>query len=107
MEVLVVVQDPAGYRAALDAWRRAATVVQELPPSLALARPHGEVPDVPGTKWYTGDVPQDVLLSLEPSARIFIAAWLDRQRPKERPGDGLDWDARGYVQPDRPQDIAD
>jgi hypothetical protein len=107
MEVLVVVQDPAGYRTAIDAWRRAATVVQELPPSVALARPWTEAPEVPGTKWYTGDVPQDVLLSLEPPARIFIAAWLDRQRPKDRPGDGLDWDARGYVQPDRPPDIAD
>jgi hypothetical protein len=107
MEVLVVVQDPAEYRTAIDAWRRTATVVQELPPRIALAEPRGEVAEVPGTKWYSGPVPQDVLLSLEPPARIFIAAWLDRRRPRERPGDRLDWDARGYIQPDRPPDIVD
>ena len=69
MEVLVVVQDPAEYRAAIDAWRRTATVVQELPPWVALAEPRGEVPDVPGTRWYTGAVPPDVLLTLAPAAR--------------------------------------
>lgn len=103
MEVLVVVLEAADYRTSIDAWRRTATVVQEFPPRIALAQPRGEVTEVPGTKWYSGAVPQDVLLSLEPAARIFIAAWLDRQRPKERPGDRLDWDARGYIQPDRPQ----
>jgi len=52
-----------------------ATVVQELPPWVALAIPHGDAPDVPGTRWYTGAVPPDVLLSLDPPARIdlFVA----------------------------------
>jgi hypothetical protein len=102
MEVLVVVKDPGGFRAAMDVWRRSATVVQELPPWVALVQPRGEVPDVPGTRWYTGPVPPDVLLTIDPPARIFIAAWLDRQAPKNRPGDGLRWDAHGYLPPDRP-----
>ena len=103
MEVLVVVQDPARFRTAIEAWRRSATIVQELPPWVALAEPRGEVPDVPGTRWYTGAVPPDVLLALGPPARLFIAGWLDRRAPKNRPGDGLPWDARGYVQPDKPR----
>ena len=102
MEVLVVVQVSADYRTAINAWRQTTTVLQELPPRLALASPHGDVTEVPGTKWYSGAVPQDVLLSLEPSERIFIAAWLDKQRPQEQPGNGPTWDARGYIQPDRP-----
>lgn len=102
VEVLVVVQDPAEYRAAIDAWRRTATVVQELPPWVALAEPRHEVPDVPGTRWYTGIVPPDVLLRLSPAARLFIAAWRDRQVAKERPGQGLPWDAPGHLPPDRP-----
>jgi hypothetical protein len=107
MEVLVVVEDLAGYRSAIDAWRRTATVLQELPPWVAVAETGEQVPDVPGTRWYTGAVPQDVLLRLEPPARIFIAAWRDRQRPQERPGAGLSWDARGYIVPDRPADSDD
>ncbi len=101
MEVLVVVQEAADYRTSIDAWRQTATVLQELPPRIALARPRGEVTEVPGTKWYSGAVPQDVLLSLEPSARLFIAAWLDKQCPRETPG-RPGWDARGYIQPDHP-----
>ncbi|HEV8570940.1 MAG TPA: hypothetical protein VGQ92_28270 [Actinoplanes sp.] len=104
MEVLVVVQDPAEYRAAIDAWRRTATVVRELPPWVALAEPRGEVPDVPGTRWYTGAVPPDVLLTLAPAARLFIAAWRDWQAPKERHGEGLSRDAPGHLPPDRPAD---
>jgi hypothetical protein len=102
MEVLVVVKDPSKYREAIDAWRRTATVVQELAPWVALAEPRGEVPDVEGTRWYTGAVPPDVLLWLDPPARVFIAAWLDRLGAKNRTGDGLSWDARGYIQPEKP-----
>jgi hypothetical protein len=82
MEVLVVVKDPARYDEAVDVWRRAGTVLQELPPWVAVAEFRGEAPDVPGTSWYTGAVPPDVLLDLDPRARIFIAAWRDRHTPR-------------------------
>lgn len=98
MEVLVVVEDPAGFGAAVDAWRRTATVLQELSPWVAVVRLEGKAPDVPGVRWYTGAVPDDVLLRLDPPARIFIASWLDRQRPAERPDDPT-WAERGYVEP--------
>jgi hypothetical protein len=99
MEVLVVVQDPTDYRSAVDGWRRAASIIQELPPWVAVAIPHGETPDVSGTRWYTGAVPPDVLLRLEPPARVFIAAWLDRLGAKNQPGQGPSWEARGYIEP--------
>lgn len=98
MEVLVVVEDPDGYRAAIEAWRRTGMVVEELPPWVAVCRLDGAAPDVPGVRWYTGAVPQDVLLRLEPPARVFIASWRDRQRPDAPPG-GPTWAERGYVEP--------
>jgi hypothetical protein len=100
MEVLVVVQDPSAYRSAVDAWRREASVIQELSPWVAVAIPHGEIPDVPGTRWYTGAVPPDVLLRIDPPARVFIASWLDRQGMKNRPAEAPSWEARGYIKPD-------
>nr|WP_296075743.1 hypothetical protein [uncultured Actinoplanes sp.] len=97
MEVLVVVENPQDYRAAIDTWRRTASVIQELPPRLAVCHLRGEAPDVPGVRWYTGEVPPDVLLRLDPAARIFIAAWHDRRRPAERPGNPT-WSERGYLE---------
>jgi hypothetical protein len=99
MDVLVVIEDPAGYDTAIDAWRRAATVLRELPPWVALCRPRDEPPRVAGTRWYTNAVPEDVLLRLEPPARLFIAAWRDTLRAPERPGEGRSWLERGYVTP--------
>lgn len=100
MEVVVVVQDPTAYRDAIDAWRRSASIIQELPPWVALAIPRGEVPDVPGTRWYTGAVPPDVLLGLDPPARVFIAAWLDRMGAHHRTHDSPSYEARGYIRPE-------
>jgi hypothetical protein len=98
MEVLVVVEDPAGYHAAIEAWRRTANVVRELPPWVAVCDLRGDAPDLPGVHWYTGGVPGDMLLRLEPAARIFIASWLDQRRPSARPDDPT-WAERGYVEP--------
>jgi hypothetical protein len=44
-------------------------------------------------------VPPDVLLRLDPPARVFIAAWLDRLGTKNRPPGGESWEARGYIKP--------
>lgn len=105
-EVLVVVVDADRYQEAIDAWRRSAAVTQLLPPRLALVVPDDDPPYVPGTRWYTDVVPADVLLSLAPYERIFIAAWRDRRAIKSRPGDGLPWDAEGFAAPDEPSDEA-
>ena len=100
MEVVVVVQDPTAYRDSIDAWRKSASIIQELPPWVALAIPRGEVPDVPGTRWYTGAVPPDVLLGLDPPARVFIAAWLDRMGARNPAHDAPSYEARGYIRPE-------
>ena len=106
-EVLVVVADADRYQEAVEEWRRSAAVTQLLPPRLALVVPDRDPPPVPGTRWYTDAVPADVLLSLAPYERIFIAAWRDRRSIKKRTGDGLPWDAAGYDPPDRPSDGPD
>ncbi len=106
--MLVVVANPDDYREAIDAWRRSATVTQELKPWLALASTTGAAaPVVPGTHWFTGEVPMDVLLRLPPPARIFVAAWRERQAPKKRPGDGLPGDTPADDPPHRTGDDAD
>ena len=33
---------------------------------------------------------------------LFVGAYAQRSRPKERPGEGLDWDAEGFLPPDPP-----
>ena len=101
-EVLVVVADADRYPEAIDAWRRSAAVTQLLPPRLALVVPDRDPPEVSGTRWYTDAVPADVLLSLAPHERIFVAAWRDRRGMKTRVGDGLAWDADGFAAPDEP-----
>lgn len=45
-----------------------------------------------------GAIPSD----LTETERAFVSAWEMRQRPKERPGDGLSWDAPGFTPPDPP-----
>ncbi len=103
-EVLIVVADGDRYAEAIEQWRRAGTVTQQLPPRLALlVVGSADPPPVPGSRWYLRDVPADVLLDLSPGERIFVAAWRDRKAPKTRPGDGLAWDSAGFEPPDPPR----
>ena len=81
--ILVIVADTALYDEEIEAWSRSATVTGQLPPRLALVVPNGVPPDVPGTRWYLRKIPADVLLSLEPSERIFVAGWQDHLAPQK------------------------
>lgn len=59
-----------------------------------------------GVRGVYGDaVPREALASLTAEEALFAEAWsLRRGRPpKERPGDGLGWDAEGFEPPDRPR----
>ena len=49
--------------------------------------------DSPGEEW---------IASLTRAEALFVQAFLRRSRPKERPGEGLDWDAEGFLPPDPP-----
>lgn len=40
--------------------------------------------------------------NLSPIEAAFVAAYTQRSRPKTRQGDGLNWDAEGFVPPDLP-----
>lgn len=61
---------------------------------------------VPGVLAATaGELPPTVLEGLDQSETLFVAAWLSRTKEgpsKQRPGEGLSWDAPGFVPPDPP-----
>jgi hypothetical protein len=41
--------------------------------------------------------------SLTPTEALFVDAFRQRAEPKQRPGDGLPWDAEGFLPPDPPR----
>jgi hypothetical protein len=51
-----------------------------------------------------GELPQSLLDRLGPEEQLFATAWASRMAadPKERRGEGLAWDARGFAPPDPP-----
>ena len=107
VEALVVLdaQDAAGSR--LELVRRHAVVLQSLPPRIAIVRMPADVPlpqAVPGTSWYTGDIPADVAAGFTPTERLFVDAWLSRRETKTRQGEGQPWDAPGREPPDWPDE---
>jgi hypothetical protein len=53
-----------------------------------------------------GELPQALLDRLRPDEQLFASAWASRMTgtEKERKGEGLMWDAPGFVPPDPPQD---
>src|SRR4051794_18155687 len=104
MPGLLVVADDIGQ--VLARLGRRATLVQHLPPRLAVV----ETDDADGLRRAPGgvavgdpDLPDDVRAGLSDTERLFADAWVLGSRPKVRPGDGLPWDAPGYQPPDRPR----
>ena len=61
---------------------------------------------VPGVLAATaGELPPAALEGLDEGESLFVAAWLSRIKEgpsKQRPGEGLSWDAPGFVPPDPP-----
>lgn len=55
------------------------------------------------------ELPTDVVERLGPEERLFALAWLRRmtEKKKERPGEGLPWDAPGFTPPDPPSSRSD
>ena len=102
-EVLVVL-DAAGAERTAQAVGRHVRVVQQLPPRVLVAT--GTVPSIaevsalPGVSAVvtrSSSAPMPAGLTAE--ERLFVGAWRSRQRPKQRPGEGLKWDAPGYTPP--------
>ncbi|MFP8886745.1 hypothetical protein [Streptomyces mangrovi] len=115
-EVLVIAEN-GGHETFLEELRARATVIQALPPRLALvALPAGadaalgagrpvpsSLPRLPGATCYGDDLPADVLDRLTGQERLFVEAWrLRRRKARQRPGDHLPWDVPGHRPPDLP-----
>jgi len=48
-------------------------------------------------------LPSRVRQTLTPTEEVFVDAFEQRGRGKERPGEGLSWDAEGFLPPDKPK----
>ena len=84
---------------------RHAVVLFRLPPRIVVVRLPSHnlpMPAVAGTRWYLGNVPEDVAAALTPAQRLFVDAWVSSRRGKTRPGEGLSWDTPGREAPDWP-----
>ncbi|MFF0747468.1 hypothetical protein ACFYVL_44520 [Streptomyces sp. NPDC004111] len=120
-EFLVVLDPPsatAGAEGATDsehpltALRAVARVTQVLSRRLVLVRGGGAelvaaLRGVPGVSLVRTDpeaeLPEDGgAAGFDEEERLLVAAWRARARPKKRPGEGLGWDAPGFLPPDRP-----
>jgi len=90
---------------ALSEVARMVSVPQHLPPRLAVAEGTPEqLASLQGMANVTAilepPVPESVLQQLNSTERLFAEAWTESRRPKkERPGDGLPWDAEGFEPP--------
>lgn len=103
-EHLLVVDEPERFEAIVAAVGATAPVIQQLPPRLAIvASPASgqQLPQVSGATWYREGAAIDERLSAE--ELLFVTAWRQRRRTKDRPGEGLPWDAPGYQPPDAPR----
>ena len=105
---VLVVMDAGQAPGALARLEGLGRVRQQLPPRLVVMAVAGDrltdVLGVPGVQAVArcGE-PVDVS---SPSAaeQLFLAAWVESTRPKQRPGEGQPWDAPGFLPPDRPGD---
>jgi hypothetical protein len=100
-EVLVELQPGAAVE---DVVPPGMQVLQRLPPLLAIVAADAEGvraleanPSVAAV--FADDVPPEALAGFDQATRAFAAGWNERRRPKERPGEGLSWDAPGFEAP--------
>lgn len=107
-ELLVVLHLSAGDQG-LNEVKRETTVIQHVPPRLVLVEGEPNVIDrlreLPGVRSvFRPEDDMGEIGDLSEHERLFVDGWRLRGQPKERPGDGLPWDAPGYLPPDPPPD---
>ena len=104
-EFLVILETRSADEA-LVRLRAVANVTQVLPPRLAIVEAEREtaarVARIEGVLGVYDDAVPEVPPDLTPSERVFVSAWEARRQPKTRPGEGLSWDAPGFLPPDPP-----
>lgn len=103
----LVILEPHLADQALVRLKAVAIVTQVLRPRLLLIRTDIKAEEtaarIAGVLGVYGAAPSKLPLDLTPEERLFISAWEARRQPKIRPGDGLPWDAPGFVPPDAPR----
>lgn len=84
------------------------------PRIIAVECPPGELAglrSIPGVTVVTsGGVPSKVMEGLDDSEALFVTAWLSRikeEPAKQRLGEGLSWDAPGFLPPDPPPSVSE
>lgn len=103
---LLIILEPRLADEALSQLRSVANVTQVLAPRLALVRADPEtmarVARIGGVLDVYDDAFSELPPNLTPSERLFVSAWQARRQPKTRLGEGLSWDAPGFLPPDPP-----
>jgi len=104
-EFLVILESHQADNA-LSRLRAVADVTQVLAPRLALIRADRNIltaaARIEGVLEIREDSLPEHLPDFTPAERLFISAW-ETRRPKARPGEGLSWDAPGFLPPDPPR----
>jgi hypothetical protein len=107
-EVLILFKEPPSQRAVADLKARYA-VKALAPPRIAVLRlQENQLQDLqrmPGVEAVLLGPSNTPPASLTEQERLFIAGWQQQQQGeggKRRKGEGLPWDAEGYLPPDRP-----
>lgn len=102
----LVVLEPRLADLALAHLRATGNVTQVLAPRLALVRADPDAmaraAQIEGVLNVSDDTLPELPQDLTPSERLFVSAWEARRQPKTRPGEGLSWDAPGFLPPDPP-----
>lgn len=107
----LVVLSPAAGHAALAELQARYPVLGTLPPRLAVADLDDGQADalrrLPSTEAIISDPAEPLPPSLIESERLFGQAWQRRRQGgvRERPGEGLPWDAGGFLPPDPPKPL--
>ena len=104
----LVVLEPLLADKTLAQLRAITNVTQVLAPRLVLVRTDPEtiahVAQMEGVLDVSDDILPELPQELTPSERLFVSAWEARRQPKIRPGEGLPWDAPGFLPPDSSAD---
>jgi hypothetical protein len=80
-------------------------VTQKISPRVVIVQVENE-PEIEGALAVLApgeELAEDVRKTLTQSEAMFVAAFAQRAQPKTRIGDGLDWDAAGFLPPDPPR----
>ena len=107
-EVLILFAEPPSQRAIVDLKTRY-RVKALAPPRLAvLDLQEGQLADLQrmaGIEAVLTGPSSSVSASLTEPERLFVTGWQQQQQQgdKRRKGDGLPWDAEGYLPPDKPK----